>query len=103
MLNKNVLKTVGSFIKEVVCPIVFTGVVLRTSSKCKQIVLYNDAIAEIMNSNMYASDKSKAACELKFGEKPEFYKAVVDVVNSSMFSSDKLNTILTMCKNVEES
>lgn len=95
------LKTVGTFVVEVVCPMVIAGFVICGKSKYKYVYSYNDAVVAIMESSLWSDYKAKAVAALPLYARPELYEAVVGVVKSSMFSDDKLNTILKMCKQEE--
>lgn len=97
------LKTVGSFITEVVCPMVVTGLLIRKNSKRIFIYTYSDVVVAIMESNMWSDDKAKAIAAIPMYALPELYEAVIEVVKSSMFSDYKLNTVLKMVKQYEES
>lgn len=106
MLNLKGLKTVGSFVKdvlEVISPVVVTGLLMSGKYGYKTIVTYNDAVAAVMNSSLWSEDKTKVMTALKPGYSPTIYKAVIEVVKSSMWSGDKVNLILDMCKKAEES
>ena len=55
---------------------------------------YNDAIAAIMDSDLFSSDKQLATMLLKRDGDVKYYKAVITIVNdTSMFASDKVETI----------
>lgn len=95
------LKTIGSFVVEVVCPVVVAGFVICGTSKYKPIYSYNDAVVAIMESSLWSDYKAKAVAALPLGARPELYEAVIGVCRSSMFSDDKLDTILRMCKQEE--
>ena len=103
MLNMKGLKTVGSFVVEVVCPAVVIGFAMCGVSKYKPMYSYNDAVVVIMNSSLWSDYKAKAVSALPLYAKPELYEAVIGVVRSSMFSDDKLELIIKMCKQAEES
>lgn len=101
MLNKNDLKTVGTFAKdvlEIAGSIIVTGLVLGVIPKRKPTGSYSNAVETIMNSRMWSGDKSKAISALKNDGDTEYYLAVIKVANSSMFSNDKLDTIIEMSK-----
>ena len=95
------LKTVGSFVVEVVCPVVVAGFVICERSKYKPIYSYNDAVVAIMESSLWSDYKARAVSVLPLYARPELYEAVIGVSRSSMFSDDKLNTIIKMCKQEE--
>ena len=108
MLNnenvKNGLQVAGSIAKRVlsaVGPLVVARVLLGNPFDNKNAMgggnaSYNDAVNAILNSSMWAEDKSKAVSELKMDMRPEVYKAVIEVAKTSMFSEDKCNTIIKM-------
>ena len=103
-MTKRGLKVVGSVAKRVlsaVGPLVVARVVLGNPFDNKNTIgggdaSYNDAVSAILNSGMWAEDKSKAVSELKMDMRPEVYKAVIEVAKTSMFSEDKRNTIIKM-------
>lgn len=106
MLNKNVLKTVGSVAKgafEIFSTVVVAGLLVTKVSGHKRDVSYLDAVNAVMNSSLWSDNKVKIMNALKPNFKPEVYEAVVGIVNSSMWFDDKTETIIRMCKQAEES
>ena len=54
---------------------------------------YGDAIAAIVESDMWTSDKDRAVAILKRDEYVEYYKSVISIVNGDMWSSTKVSMI----------
>ena len=54
---------------------------------------YGDAIAAIVESDMWPSDKDKAVSVLKRDEYVEYYKSVISIVNGDMWSSTRVSMI----------
>lgn len=113
MLNnenvKNGLQVAGVIAKKVlgaVGPLIVARVLLGNPFDNKTAIgsdkaSYNDAISAILNSSMWAEDKSKAVSALKMDMKPEIYKAITDVAKTPMFSEDKRDTIIKMVNREE--
>ena len=105
MLNKNGLKIVGSFAKnvlEVVGPVVVGQILLGKLSTSKYVATYNNAIDIVMKSNIWSGDKVKIVSAIKTDANTEYYAAVIRIAKSSLVSTDKVNLILEMCKCAEE-
>ena len=106
MLNKNVLKTVGSIAVgafEIVSTVVVAGLVVASKSNYKHTATYNEAINAVAGGDLYYSDKAKVINAIKPNFKPVVYEAIVEVVKADMYYSDKAETIINMCKQAEES
>ena len=106
MLNKNVLKSVGSValgVFEILSTVVVAGLIVTGKKGVKQVVTYNDAVNAVMNSGLWSDNKVEIIHALKPNFEPEVYEAVVAVINSSMWFDDKTETIIRMCKQAEES
>ena len=54
---------------------------------------YGDAVNEIMQSNMYSHDKTKAISALRKNGGTELYRAVISIVRSRAYSHDKVKMI----------
>lgn len=54
---------------------------------------YGDAIAAIVESDMWDTDKDKVVSVLKRDEYVEYYKSVISIVNGDMWSTTKVNMI----------
>ena len=106
MLNKDVLKTVGSIAKGafgIFSMVVVAGLLGTKACDDQYSATYNEAVNAIANGDLWSSDKPKVLDALKPNFKPVVYKAVVEVVKSDMWTSDKANVIIKMCKQAEES
>lgn len=68
------------------------------SSPCGEVG-YSDAVACILKSDMWSSDKRMLVNTLEQGLTSEFYKAVINIVQSDMWSSDKVKTITAIQSN----
>lgn len=105
MLNKNGLKTVGVFVKDILTfmgPVVTAKWLFSDQSTSKPVAAYDDAISAILHSSMFVEDKAKAAGAIKMDARSEYYNAIIAVANSSMFSDAKLETILKLSSQMEE-
>lgn len=106
MLNKDVLKAVGSIAKGafgIFSTVVVAGILAAKASDDKYAATYDEAVNAIASGDLWSSDKPEALNALKPNFKPVVYKAVVEVVKSDMWKSDKLDVIIKMCKQAEES
>lgn len=106
MLNKDVLKTVGSLAKgafEIFSTVVVAGLLVTKAKDDEYFATYNEAVNAVMNGDLWTSDKPKVLDALKPNFKPVVYRAVVEVVKSDMWTSDKADVIIKMCKQAEES
>lgn len=113
-LNKERLYAVGKVVKEyskVVIPVLGYVLFSRRGEIADAIeefrysgnATYDDAVKEIMNSNMFASYKTDIIKILKRGETSDYYKAVIHTVKSDVFASYKVNIISELNEKNEES
>ena len=104
MLNKDVLKAVGSVAKGiygVFCIGAVAGLLAAKATDDKYAATYDEAVNEVVNGNLWSSDKAEVLDVLKPYFKPVVYKAVIEVIKSDMFMTDKTETIIKMCKQAE--
>ena len=100
MINLD-LRTVGRYALKV-CGLALYGLLATKSLKVKVDMSdeqgttaprYGDAIAAIVESDMWPSDKDKAVSVLKRDEYVEYYRSVISIVNGDMWSSTRVSMI----------
>ena len=102
-------ESMGNLVKQV-CKITFYGLLAAVScSRLEKHVTYRnygsvssgygEAVAAIMESNMFSCDKEEAVTALKANGSADFYKAIVSIVRDpKTFSCDKRDMIKALSK-----
>lgn len=105
MINLS-LRTVGKYALKV-CGLALYGLLATKSLKVEVDMSdehgmteprYGDAIAAIVESDMWTSDKDRVVAMLKRDEYVEYYRSVISIVKGDMWSSTKVSMIENLNK-----
>lgn len=104
-MSKLNLEPIGNFVKGA-CKLIGYGALLALACGVKieyehhesGTAKYSDAVAAIMNSNMWSTDKAEAIEALPRDANEELYKAIIHVAKGTSWSTDKVETIKKLCK-----